>query len=232
MLRSRRNRPPEFRSDPWSGELPSDFDILRPFSSRIRPWMKIFLNGIRWAISSSVSVAVFTRVRAGHNHPRHPEENNIKSGHQGGRRVPVIQLLLLLRAGLRPAEVCHRPEIGRSPGVQYILLLLPILGIGRPVHRHVHVLGVVEVQLTERNALLVPNRDAVAPPQLAADTPVLDAIQPVQVGLFQQSRWNWIIPCSTARLASSTLGYLRNHCSERRGSIGTSPRSEKPTVFS
>ena len=39
-------------------------------------------------------------------------------------------------------------------------------------------------------------------------------------------------PSATHALRLATLGYFRNHCSLRRGSIGTSARSLKPTLFS
>ena len=36
---------------------------------------------------------------------------------------------------------------------------------------------------------------------------------------------------ATQAFDASTLGYLRNHCSLRRGSMGTSARSLKPTLL-
>ena len=43
----------------------------------------------------------------------------------------------------------------------------------------------------------------------------------------------WVRPLhSIVALLGATLGYLRNHCSLRRGSMGTSARWLKPTLFS
>jgi hypothetical protein len=54
----------------------------------------------------------------------------------------------------------------------------------------VHLGRIVDVGLGELllvEALAIPHRDAVAPPELAADAPVLDVLEPVQVNLLQRS---------------------------------------------
>src|SRR5690606_38403110 len=95
-----------------------------------------------------------------------------------------LELAALLLVKVWPAKVSERPEVGRRPSVEHVGVLLPVLGIGRTIDAHVDVLRVVVVYLVPIDALAIPDGDAVAPPQLAADAPVLDVLQPVQVSLF------------------------------------------------
>ena len=102
-----------------------------------------------------------------------------------------------------------------------------------------------------------PHRNPMPPPKLAADAPVLNVRHPVVVNLRpalrMETHQSWSVgvcqrSCRSpsardgrsrsvlllhARLAiAPRLGYFKNHCSLRRGSIGTSARSLKPTLFS
>ena len=81
-------------------------------------------------------------------------------------------------AGFAPADGREAPEPGGSPRVEHVGVLLPVGGVGRGGEGDVEVLRIVAV-----GALAVPDGDAVAPPELTADAPVLDVFQPVQVGL-------------------------------------------------
>ena len=81
-------------------------------------------------------------------------------------------------ARLAPADRRKAPEPGGSPCVEDVGILFPVRGVGRGGQGDMQVLRVVAV-----GAFAVPDRDTVAPPELAADAPVLDVLQPVQIGL-------------------------------------------------
>src|SRR5690606_5694921 len=87
-----------------------------------------------------------------------------------------IVLLQVVRL-IRPAENRERPQAGGEPGVEDIRILLD-LGAAALLARRLLLLDagpLVAARLT------VPDRNAVAPPQLARDAPVLDVVHPVQV---------------------------------------------------
>src|SRR5881397_557148 len=64
-----------------------------------------------------------------------------------------------------------------------------------------------------------------APPRDGVDSPVPPGESPGGTG-----QWP-VLPMTHAR-DFSTLGYFKNHCSLSRGSMGTSARWLKPTLFS
>ena len=125
-------------------------------------------------------------LEAGHDHARDPEEDDVGAGGQRGGRIERVEAALLLRVGVGPAKRADRPEPRGGPGVEHVLLLVPVLQVGRAVEGNVDLRRVLEVGLGELllvNALPIPDRDAVAPPELAADAPILDAVEPVEVNL-------------------------------------------------
>ena len=123
-----------------------------------------------------------------HNHAGDPEENNIEASHQHGCRIPEIELLLLLLSGLRPTEIRHWPQIRRGPGVEHVVFLLPVFRIRWAFDRHMHMRRIIKIELRAICPLFIPDRNAVAPPELAADAPVLNAVEPVQVSLLPTIR--------------------------------------------
>src|SRR5437868_8339876 len=70
------------------------------------------------------------------------------------------------------------------------------------------------------------------PPYLPADAPILNVLQPLRVNLFPVRRIKPNQVFAHDRERSFVFGYRKNHCSLIRGSIGTSLRSLKPTLFS
>ena len=126
------------------------------------------------------------KLQAGHDHARDPEENDVRARDERRGRVEVIEASLLHRGLVRPAERGEGPKPRRGPSIEHVVFLHPILRVGRTGERDMHLLRVGEVGLGERflvESLGIPDRDAVAPPDLAADAPVLDVLQPVQVDL-------------------------------------------------
>ena len=80
----------------------------------------------------------------------------------------------------------------------------------------------------------VPGRDAVAPPQLAADVPVVDVLHPVEEDLLEAlAARSPVRPSRTAAIALSAIGLtLMNHCVLMRGSMTSLLRSQRPRTIS
>ena len=74
--------------------------------------------------------------------------------------------------------------------------------------------------------VMIPDRYSVTPPELPADTPILNVIDPMLKGLDPALRSKSDLT-GRNRLAEFPVmrGYFRNHCSLSRGSIGTPPLS-------
>ena len=122
---------------------------------------------------------------AGHNHAGHPEEDDVRTRHQVARRVVVADFLV---ARLHDAvEERDGPEPRREPRVERVLVLTEVGG-GKLVvaallagqgHGFFNRFGHYEATRGQ-----VVGGNAVAPPELARDTPVLDVLQPVAVGVL------------------------------------------------
>ena len=116
-------------------------------------------------------------LQAHHDHPRHPEEDDVEAGDQYAGGIEGLERLGVLR----PAEGRERPQRRGEPGVQHVGILL---------QRHLRAQSVLgaDLRLVAADVDLafgvVPGRDAVPPPDLPADAPILDAVQPVEIGLF------------------------------------------------
>ena len=112
-------------------------------------------------------------------HTDYPEEDDIITGYQHIRRIEILQFLCLLR----PAQRRERPQCGREPGIQRILILLEVSTSAlRTFLRH----GFCYHNLTA--LLAVVSRNPVSPPQLTGNAPVTDAFQPVQIRLAEAFR--------------------------------------------
>ena len=131
-----------------------------------------------------------------HHHPRHPEEDNVEGGDEYRSRVMLFQLVSFFR----PAQGRKRPQRGREPCVENILVL-------HQQRRRVMLVTAHVIDLFERITFLcvfrdgelgrlffafghitmavrpVPRRNAMAPPELARDAPRLDIVHPLIVGL-------------------------------------------------
>ena len=115
----------------------------------------------------------FARIlQPGHDHPRHPEEDDVRTSDERAGRIE-----------LSPRRFVHglvRPEPRRKPGVEHIRILNPPIAGGLNLALH----ACVPFSLI----ILVPDRDAMAPPELARDAPVLDVLEPVIVDFFPALR--------------------------------------------
>ena len=105
---------------------------------------------------------------AGDNHAGDPKEDDVRTRRKGAGRVPMLQFFGRF-ARLAPSDGREAPEPGGGPGVEYVGVLFPVGAVSGGREGDVEVLRVVAV-----GALTVPDRDAMAPPELAADAPVLN----------------------------------------------------------
>ncbi len=123
------------------------------------------------------AVFVLHQVHGEHDHPGDPEENDVETGNQYIGRVEGFQEIGLLR----PAQGGERPQAGTEPGVEHVVVLLQgnirtevVLGAD---------FGFVAADV-DLAGLVVPGRNAVAPPELTADAPVLNVAHPGEVHVF------------------------------------------------
>ena len=109
-----------------------------------------------------------------HDHPRDPEEDDVEAGDQYVGGVEGLEELGLLR----PAEGGEGPQAGAEPGVENVFVLAQLDLVAELVLGAHLDLVAADVDVA---GLVVPGRDAVAPPELAADAPVLDVAHPGEV---------------------------------------------------
>ena len=111
---------------------------------------------------------------AGEYHPRDPEEDDVVSRDERGRRVEIIEVGGLLR----PAERRERPERRGEPCIEDVFVLAHILRAALRADADVF-LG--NDHLAAVGAVI--RGYAVSPPELAGDAPVVDVVHPVDVYL-------------------------------------------------
>ena len=121
----------------------------------------------------------------GHDHAGHPEEDDVGTGYQIVGRIVVFDVFVIRAADA--VEYRDGPQPRREPGVEHVLVL-PQIGERQ---RGVAALGpgflqcLVCVEGHYVAALgQIPGRNALAPPELARDAPVLDILHPVTVGVL------------------------------------------------
>src|SRR5690606_29748291 len=120
------------------------------------------------------AVVVLDEVHGHHDHPRHPEENDVEAGDQHIRGVEGFEVVGVVR----PAEGGEGPQGGAEPGVQHIVVLVQADIGGNAVFFPYLVFTAAHIDLA---VVVVPGGNAVAPPQLAADAPVLEIPHPGEV---------------------------------------------------
>ena len=119
-------------------------------------------------------------LHAGEDHAGHPEEDNVVAGDHDGGGIPVLQVG---RIGVGPTQGGEGPQSGAEPGVQHVLLAgqvraAALFALG----------GILTADIDVAALVAVPCGNLVAPPQLAGDTPVVDVLHPVDIGLGEALR--------------------------------------------
>ena len=107
----------------------------------------------------------------GHDHPRHPEEEDLARGGEEAGRVEGAQL----GGVVGPAEGREGPDRRAEPGVEHVLLLAQLAAAGAAA------LGRLLGDDRLLAGVAVPDRDPVPPPELARDAPGPDLPHPVEV---------------------------------------------------
>jgi hypothetical protein len=150
-----------------------------------------------------------------HHHPRDPEEDDVAAGDERVGRVEG-----------RSSGVCSgQPSVanGHSALENQVSSTSGSRSQPSPSRRLGADVGLLAA---------VPDRDLVAPPQLARDAPGPDVLHPVEVDRLKRSGWKLasaVLTTSIAGLASSSI--RMNHCSEISGSIRSPERCENGTVW-
>ena len=125
-----------------------------------------------------------------HHHPRHPEEDDVKAGHQHAGWDVVRKAAFGHRRFIRPALGGKREHGRREPGFQHVGIL-PQRRIAQTVLGAHFCFVAAHINFA---GLIKPRRDAMPPPQLAADAPVLDIFHPVPVGVDPVRRHEFHLP--------------------------------------
>ena len=112
--------------------------------------------------------------KARHDHACDPEENDIRAGNEVARRIEFFQKFRHFGIGRIhvPAHCCKRPEPRGEPGVEHVRILFPVFGVSGRCNVAVNFRGI---------ALGIPHGNAVSPPKLAGNAPVLQVAHPVFV---------------------------------------------------
>ncbi len=113
-------------------------------------------------------------VQRAHDHAGDPQRDDVARGDERRRGMMALEQLRLLRPALRG----EGPQLRAEPGVQHVLVLVHVVAVA--VRALVHV---VHARVLPAAVLAVEHGDAVAPPQLTADAPVLEVLHPGGVGL-------------------------------------------------
>ncbi|KAG1458113.1 hypothetical protein G6F57_014757 [Rhizopus arrhizus] len=121
------------------------------------------------------------QVVGGHDHARHPEEDDVETGDQHRRRQVAVEATLGHGLLVRPAQGGERPQLRGEPGLQHVAFLVQHHIAAEVVLRAHFFFAAADVAAAGGG--IEPGRNAVAPPQLAADAPVLDVVHPVAVGV-------------------------------------------------
>ena len=149
-------------------ELPHDLERVDAVAERLRH-LDVMRVAHRAVQVDRVERHAPHEVEPRHDHPRHPEEDDLGSGDQDVGGVVAREVGGLLR----PAQGRERPEPGAEPGVEHVLVLAQGGAAGGARG------GVLPERLLEAALVAVPDRDAVPPPELARDVPVADAREPL-----------------------------------------------------
>ena len=113
-------------------------------------------------------------VQRAHDHAGDPQRDNVACGDERRRGMMALEQLRLLRPALRG----EGPQLRAEPGVQHVLVLMHVMAAALGAH-----VGVLGQGVLPAAVLAVEHGDAVAPPELAADAPILKVLHPGGVGL-------------------------------------------------
>ena len=113
-------------------------------------------------------------VQRAHDHAGDPQRDDVARGDERRRGMMALEQLRLLRPALRG----EGPQLRAEPGVQHVLVLMHVMASALRAH-----VGVLGQGVLPAAVLAVEHGNAVAPPQLAADAPILEVLHPGGVGL-------------------------------------------------
>ncbi len=86
------------------------------------------------------------------------------------------------RVSRRPAQRRMAPQRGGEPGVEHVVVAAKRCGLAAELRARLRARRAFVARDIDVAELVVPRRNLVAPPELARDAPVLDVVDPVQVG--------------------------------------------------
>ena len=162
---------------------------------------------------------------AQHQHPRHPQVDDLARRREHVARVERVQPVVCVR----PAQRRERPQAGRRTTCPARRGRAP----ARPSRTSRTPSG-SDVRHRDVAVRAVPDRDLVAPPELAGDAPRPDLLHPVEEGVLLRLRVEaHACRCARPRSPAPPARCIsQNHCSEISGSMRSPLRSQWPTSCS
>ena len=115
---------------------------------------------------------------AEHHHASYPEEQDVVGGDQHVGGIELLQI----RGLFWPAQGGKWPQRGGEPGIQHVRILLV------SCRRLLIWADTDDVSLAVLAFWPIPDRNAVAPPQLAGDAPIVHVIDPFEVARLERLR--------------------------------------------
>ncbi len=117
---------------------------------------------------------LISEVQRTHNHARDPKGDDVTSRNEHFCRVVALQLLRMVRPSLRRKW----PKLRGKPCVKDVLVLANMMPMAfRALYRIVH------TSVFPTTVIAIKHRNAMAPPKLSADAPILQIFHPCQVRL-------------------------------------------------
>src|SRR6266516_2443357 len=128
------------------------------------------INIVKWDVVFGAVGFSRLKFEASDNHSSNPKENNVRCGHKYAGRIKFLPCFLI------HGFVSPKPR--RKPCVERVGILRPVFGIWRRLNADIN-FGFF---------FPMPRRYPVPPPDLAANAPVSNVLQPLRVNSFPMCR--------------------------------------------
>ena len=120
-----------------------------------------------------------------HDHAGDPEEDDVVAGHQYGRGQIKVKRRLFIALGVGPADRGEGHHGRREPRIEHIVVLRELDAFACLLLSFLFVAGDIDVA-----RFVVPSRNAVAPPELTRNAPILNVFKPLTINALPFLREN------------------------------------------
>ena len=120
-----------------------------------------------------------------HDHAGDPEEDDVVAGHQYGRGQIKVKRRLFIALRVGPADRGEGHHGRREPRIEHIVVLRELDAFACLLLSFLFVAGDIDVA-----RFVVPSRNAVAPPELTRNAPILNVFKPLTINALPFLREN------------------------------------------